>query len=74
MSKSKDPYIFICPRCKSPDVVMDKSNPLQPALGLPPVYVCNKCGYSSYVFPEIKLSELEDFKKDVKEEDEEEDS
>ncbi len=60
-------YIKVCPKCKSPDVAMDKTNPLQPSLGMPALYICNKCGHSAYQFPEIPLSELEAFEEDVEE-------
>ena len=61
----KEKYVMICPKCKSPDVYMDKSNALQPAMGLPAVYICNKCKQSGNYFPEIKLSELEEFENEV---------
>ncbi len=61
----KEKYVMICPKCKSPDVYMDQSNPLQPAMGLPAVYICNKCKQSGNYFPEIKLSDLEDFENEV---------
>ena len=64
-SQKKETYIRICPKCKSPDVRFDRSNPLQPSMGLPEMYTCNKCNYSSNVFPEIKMSKLEKFEKEV---------
>ena len=64
-SNYDDEFIMVCPKCKSPDVAIDKTNPLQPSFGLPPKYICNKCGYSGYNFPEIKLSNLEGFEKEM---------
>ncbi len=64
-SSKKEKYVMICPQCKSPDVYMDKSNSLQPFMGLPAMYICNKCKHSGNSFPEIKLSELEDFEEEV---------
>ncbi len=63
IKKGKHQYVMVCPRCKSPDVWADKSNPLQPALGLPSVYSCKTCDYSGYNFPEVELSELERLEK-----------
>jgi len=52
----KKSYVQICPKCKSTDVFMDHSNPLQGAMGLPPNYVCNNCNHTSHVFPEVDMS------------------
>jgi len=67
-SSEEEKYVMICPKCKSPDVYRDESNPLQPALGLPARYICNNCKHSGYNFPEVKLSELEKFEEEVTEE------
>jgi len=67
-SSEEEKDVMICPKCKSPDVHIDTSNPLQPARGLPARYICNNCNYSGYTFPEIKLSEIEKFENDVKKE------
>ena len=67
-SSEEEKEVMICPKCKSTDVHIDASNPLQPTMGLPPKYVCNNCGYSGYAFPKIKLSELEKFEDEVKKE------
>lgn len=64
-SSKEEKYVRVCPQCKSPDVDMDKSNPLQPAMGLPAMYICNKCGHLGNYFPEVKLSELEEFEEEV---------
>lgn len=60
-SSKVEKYVMVCPECKSPDVFMDKSNPLQPAAGLPAMYICNKCEHSGYAFPEVALSKLNAF-------------
>lgn len=41
---------------------MDKTNPLQPAMGLPIMYNCNNCKYSGYHFPEVEISKLNKLK------------
>jgi len=48
----------ICPRCKSKEIYLDQSNPLQPAYGLPQEYICKKCDYRGYLVPEIESSKL----------------
>ncbi len=48
----------ICPRCKSKEIYLDQSNPLQPAYGLPQEYICQKCNYRGYLVPEIESSKL----------------
>ena len=55
--------IKFCPRCKSTDVSISKSNPLQGAYGLPATYVCYNCGYKSYFFPEANFQNPEEKKK-----------
>jgi hypothetical protein len=67
MKKRKDEYVKVCPRCKSPDVSLDKSNPVQFAAGLPAFYVCNRCGHTANTFPEVRLDEIEEFKKQAAE-------
>lgn len=62
----EEQYVRVCPNCKSLDVEMDRSNPVQPVLGLPAMYICRKCGHSGHVFPEVEVSEIEGFEKKVK--------
>ncbi len=62
----KEKYVKICPKCKSTDINMDKSNPLQPAMGMPALYICGNCKHTGNFFPEIPLSELEEFETDDK--------
>jgi hypothetical protein len=66
--KEKEEYVMVCPKCKSPDVESDRTNPLQPAMGLPQIYLCNRCGHSGPNFPEVELSELEHFETEAKKE------
>jgi hypothetical protein len=67
--KKEEQYVMICPKCKSLDVYMDRTNPLQPAMGLPSMYICDKCGHSGNTFPEVLVSEIEEFEEEVKDED-----
>ncbi|MBN1157724.1 hypothetical protein JXA85_08960 [Candidatus Woesearchaeota archaeon] len=62
--KIKEEYVTVCPKCKSPDIRIDKSNPVQPIAGLPAMYLCAKCGHSGYNFPEVLVSEIEKFEKE----------
>ena len=39
----------ICPKCKSENIRI-----LVTTIGESPEYVCNKCGYSNTIFPELK--------------------
>ncbi|MBD3259871.1 hypothetical protein GF371_04555 [Candidatus Woesearchaeota archaeon] len=61
----KEQYVMICPKCKSPDVCMDKSNPLQPVIGLPTNYICNNCKFKGFNFPEIKASKVKKVQKEI---------
>jgi hypothetical protein len=66
--KEEEKYVMVCPKCKSPDIEMDTTNPVQPAFGLPPMYICHKCGHSGNAFPEVPMSEIEEFEKEAKKE------
>jgi hypothetical protein len=67
-AKPKEKYVMVCPKCKSPDISIDRSNPLQGSMGLPSMYVCNKCDHTGYSFPEVEISGLEEFEKEVRSE------
>jgi hypothetical protein len=56
---------MVCPKCKSPDISTDKSNPLIGQMGLPTKYVCNNCEYAGYSFPEVDITEIEKFEEDA---------
>ena len=62
--KKKEKYVKVCPKCKSPNVRMDKST-LQQIGALPTVYICGKCEHSGYNFPEVPISELKGFEEEV---------
>ena len=49
-------YVKICPKCKSIEI---RTN-FKPNIGLgaPTEYVCDKCGFTSMIFPEIDVDEL----------------
>ena len=55
-------FVKFCPRCKSINISLDKSNPLFGAAGLPANYICKDCGYNRRVFPEINISKLKELK------------
>jgi|TARA_B100001971_G_C18049504_1_gene462048 predicted RNA-binding Zn-ribbon protein involved in translation (DUF1610 family) len=63
--KKKEQYVKVCPKCKFINVTRDKSSILQKTGALPLMYICNHCGHTGYQFPEIRLSELKNFQKDV---------
>jgi predicted RNA-binding Zn-ribbon protein involved in translation (DUF1610 family) len=50
--------VLVCPKCKSIDVGLDKISSAQMAMGFATKYVCNKCGYLGYLFPEVPISKL----------------
>jgi len=57
----KSVYVKICPKCKNLNIRVSHQGSLSglTALGLPTVYVCRKCGFTSNVFPEIDILELD---------------
>jgi predicted RNA-binding Zn-ribbon protein involved in translation (DUF1610 family) len=64
----EEQMVMICPKCKSPEIERDRSNPLQGALGMSSMFNCLDCGFSGYAFPEVPASELKGFEKAAKEE------
>jgi hypothetical protein len=67
-SASSENYVMVCPKCKSPDVDRDNSNPLTGAAGLPSMFLCHKCSHTGYNFPEVLLSELDNFENEASKE------
>ncbi|MBI3034469.1 hypothetical protein HYY72_04895 [Candidatus Woesearchaeota archaeon] len=64
-TKISGAYPTTCPNCKSNDISIDKTNPLEAASGAPSnFYTCNKCGNSGYDFPEIPPSDLQSLEKE----------
>ncbi len=48
-----------CPKCGSTDVKLNIT--ASAAVGAPQMYICNKCGYQNYLFPQIgKTNEKEE--------------
>lgn len=57
--KEKPKYARICPKCKSLDIVQETPGvSLNIIFGMPTQYKCKNCGFTSYVFPEVAISEL----------------
>ncbi len=65
VKKAKRAYVKVCPQCKLPDISIDKSNPLQPARGMPYSYICNRCGTVGWNFPEVEASQIGTFEKEI---------
>lgn len=63
----KEKYVQVCPKCKSIDIMRDNTIKFEGAVGLPSMFICNNCGHSNYLFPEVAVSDLEDFKEKVEE-------
>jgi hypothetical protein len=55
----KQDYIRICPKCGSTNVFtkVNKANSVER---------CRDCNYSNITFPEVKTSEVETFRKELK--------
>ncbi|MDP7180256.1 MAG: hypothetical protein QF824_03230 [Candidatus Woesearchaeota archaeon] len=62
--KKSKKYVRVCPKCKSGSVRMDKST-LQQTGALPTMYICGRCGHSGNSFPEVEISKLKGFEKEV---------
>lgn len=61
----KEQYIKFCPKCKYVDVSRSKVTHIQKLGALPHMYICNHCGHTGYQFPEVEISELGHFQKEV---------
>ena len=51
---------MVCPKCKSTNVRKEMNALL--SLGAPQNWICNDCGYSNIVFPELKNKKLKKLK------------
>jgi len=61
--KEKKEYVRICPNCGSLDIeILNVQKQFTFAFGMPTTYKCNNCGFSSYVFPEVDVKDLEKLK------------
>ncbi|MGM5481699.1 MAG: hypothetical protein ACQESE_04805 [Nanobdellota archaeon] len=66
MKSKREEYVRICPKCNSIDVSDDMSNPAIKYIGQIESMVCNNCGFTGTIFPEVKRSEKPDKKNDEK--------
>ena len=57
-------YFNACPKCGS--ISHHTESDLSWMTGKSPIYVCNDCGYSSGLFPEVERKELKKFRSAVK--------
>ena len=64
--ENKEEFIYICTRCGSTNVRSDLSKDMI-AWGGSTRWVCGNCGFSAIVFPEVKKSEIENFRRKLKE-------
>lgn len=66
-NKEKEKYVRICPNCGSLDIeILNVTKQFTFALGIPTQYKCKKCGFSSHVFPEVSIKDLEKLNKKLK--------
>jgi len=47
--------IRFCPNCKSTDVQINIST--MAVFGFPQKWICNKCGFKQFAFPEMEVDE-----------------
>jgi hypothetical protein len=58
--KQKPKFVRICPNCNSLDVFAETPGAsANIVFGLPTMFRCRNCGFSSYVFPEVDINEME---------------
>lgn len=63
-SENKD-YFTVCPKCGSTNTYHDLSKDMM-AWGATTKWLCKDCDYSAAVFPNLYKSEIEQFRKNVK--------
>ncbi len=57
--------VRICPKCKYANISEDELGFLQKMKITPPIYICNRCGHTGYIFPEVDPSKIKSFEKQV---------
>lgn len=55
----KEKWVKVCPKCGSKDITIVSLKSKFIVFGIPTQYRCNKCGYLSFIIPEI----IEEIKK-----------
>jgi len=65
--KKKKDTVMICPKCKSPNIDMDRTNPVQPSLGLP-AHVYMQYGHRDISFRKCVITEIENLRRKAKHE------
>ncbi|MCX6741857.1 MAG: hypothetical protein NTX24_01615 [Candidatus Pacearchaeota archaeon] len=60
----KKKYVKICPNCGSLDILASNYSPSAVAFGVPVPYRCRRCGFTSPIFPEVDVKEVEKLNKD----------
>jgi len=63
--KFNDEYFMVCPRCGSINTFSDLSKDMM-AWGAPTRWLCKDCDYSAITFPELKKSQLNEFRHKIK--------
>ena len=56
----------VCPKCRSLNIRREAKELLFDLAGVQPLFVCQKCGFSSSIFPVTNLKEKKNFKKALK--------
>ncbi|MFP4119121.1 MAG: hypothetical protein ACLFTH_03640 [Candidatus Woesearchaeota archaeon] len=64
MPEKTKKYIRVCPKCHSSDISVDKSQHGLDVIGQISSYVCDNCGFSGNIFPEVPLSQKPATKKE----------
>jgi|GEM_PF-2000963 predicted RNA-binding Zn-ribbon protein involved in translation (DUF1610 family) len=64
LPRKKEHFFMICPKCGSTNVYSDLSRDMM-AWGASTRWLCKDCDYSAVIFPEIKKSELKEFRKNI---------
>lgn len=68
--KEKPKYVKICPNCGSLDILTYNYSPTAVAFGVPVPYKCRNCGFTSPIFPEVDVKEVEKLNKEKEKEEE----
>lgn len=69
MPDKKEEYVKVCPNCGSTDIRIgqESTRKITDAFGIDSEFKCGNCGFSSYLFPEVPLSKLEEYEGNLEE-------
>lgn len=63
-TRDNERYVKVCPKCGSIKIQVDKRSFWWFLHITSPKHYCSNCNFSSFIFPEVRINELEQLRKE----------